>query len=143
LTHGSETTQKCIFQTAVLFPPPTISADGEKRLEYDSRSLLSAFRGDKEFYRKIERNVIIDLSLARLLRDINLVDSISLFTSNITNRIGEGARVIKRGEVSINGIQQRIEEKYDFKGMLLDQGLLVIRRGKSGFKLVQVHDDEL
>jgi tyrosyl-tRNA synthetase len=82
LIHGSGVAEKCKFQTSVLFPAPITTPEGIKIPNWDSKSLIAAFGNEDSLFVEIKKDIIADLSLARLLRDIELVDSISCFLFN-------------------------------------------------------------
>ena len=80
LVHRAEVAQKCIFQTAALYPTPRQNGvSGETRSEFTSESILQAFRGDDIMMKRFSLNSIHGLPVSRLLKAIGLVKSNSTF----------------------------------------------------------------
>lgn len=90
LLHRKEVAQKCIFQTAALYPAPNINNTGTKRPGYRSELILQAFRGDKAMLKRLPMASIDGVPLSRLLKTIGLATSNSFsplfWTSNIYRR---------------------------------------------------------
>ena len=55
---------------------------------------------------------------------------------------GEGCRSLKNGGVYINGIQERRSDRTIGDDLLLDGSVMVIRHGKSTFRIIEVLRDE-
>lgn len=79
LIHGHDVAQRCIFQTAALYPAPRIEEKpGDKQPEFGSESILHAFRGDEMMLKRLSISSLSELSLPRLLKTVGLVKSISI-----------------------------------------------------------------
>ena len=85
MLYRSETAQKCVFQTAALYPAP--SSDGIKDNIFNPEMILDAFRGDGKMLKRLPFQSIAGLSLARLLKMIGIARSHSIihFRTNINS----------------------------------------------------------
>lgn len=80
LVHRSQVAEKCIFQTAALYPAPrNSSSPEEKGSQYRSDLILGAFQGDNIMLKKLSRSSLANLPLPRLVKEIGLTTSYSLF----------------------------------------------------------------
>jgi tyrosyl-tRNA synthetase len=79
LLHRTEVAQKCILQTAALYPaqqsPSTL---GMQLPGYRSEIILEAFRGDGALLKRIPLHSVLGAPLSRLLKMIGLAKSNSL-----------------------------------------------------------------
>jgi tyrosyl-tRNA synthetase len=81
LVHRAEVAEKCIFQTAALYPAPRNNANTqEKHPQLKAELILRAFRGDDAMLKRVTLSSVSDLPLPRLLKDIGLASSISMFS---------------------------------------------------------------
>jgi hypothetical protein len=79
LIHGQEVAQRCIFQTAALYPASRNTGKlGDSQPGFGSESILHAFRGDEMMLKRLSLSYLSELSLPRLLKTIGLVKSISM-----------------------------------------------------------------
>jgi tyrosyl-tRNA synthetase len=67
LVHGSEVAQKCIYQTAAVYPAA--------RGDFGSETILQAFRGDEIMLKQFSLNSIVDVPISQFLKMIGLVKS--------------------------------------------------------------------
>lgn len=137
LVHGADVVQRCIFQTAALYP----AHSGD----YKSETILQAFHGDSTMVKKFTDNSVVDVPLSQLLKLIGLVKSNSHFPSHYlsdANILGEGLRAMRNGGVYVNGVQRKNIDATVQSIPLLDDRLLVIRHGRSNFKIVEILNDE-
>jgi tyrosyl-tRNA synthetase len=74
LVHSADVAQRCIFQTAALYP----AASGD----YKSETILQAFHGDSTMVKKFTHDSVLDVPLSQLLKMIGLVKSHSPFPSH-------------------------------------------------------------
>lgn len=79
LIHGQEVAQRCVFQTAALYPASRNTGKlGDSQPGFGSESILHAFRGDEMMLKRLSLSCLSELSLPRLLKTIGLVKSISM-----------------------------------------------------------------
>ena len=71
LIHGPEVVERCIFQTAALYPAKT---DGQTA-GYKASSIVKAFRGDEVMFKQISRTAFFGRSISRLLKELEIVPS--------------------------------------------------------------------
>ena len=71
LIHGPEVVERCIFQTAALYPAKT---DGQTA-GYKASSIAKAFRGDEMMFKQISRTAFLGRSISRLLKELEIVPS--------------------------------------------------------------------
>jgi tyrosyl-tRNA synthetase len=143
LVHSADTAQRCIYQTAALYPAarnPT--ASGVKQPDLKSSLILQAFRDDNNMLRRVSLSSILGLSLARLLKEVGLSKSYSFIFAVVADVIGEGLRSLTKGGVYINGIQCTNPDAVVDNSLILDDKVMVIRLGKSSFKIVEVLSEE-
>ncbi|HUL00208.1 MAG TPA: hypothetical protein VLX29_05055 [Nitrospirota bacterium] len=78
LIHRAEVAQKCIFQTAALYPGPRIadSPDASQR-NFRADLILQAFRGDDAMLKRLPPQSVEGMTLSRFLKSIGLVKSYS------------------------------------------------------------------
>jgi tyrosyl-tRNA synthetase len=67
LVHGSQVTQRCISQTRVLYPA--------EKSSYNVDAVIKAFDGEDRMFTKIGREAFFGRSIARLLKDLDIVSS--------------------------------------------------------------------
>ena len=76
LVHRADVTNKCILQTAALYPAPVSSNDaGTKRQHLKSDMILQVFRGDDNMLKRLPISAIANLPLSCLLRSTGLTKS--------------------------------------------------------------------
>jgi len=81
LVHSAKVAEKCIFQTAALYPAPHIKSSAEGRQsQFNPELILRAFRGDDAMLKRLSQTAINGLPLPRLLKDIGLASSLSIFS---------------------------------------------------------------
>jgi tyrosyl-tRNA synthetase len=81
LIHRSEIAQKCIFQTAALYPGPRLALTPSASLpNFRAELILQAFRGDDAMLKRVPASAIKGMPISRLLRSIGLVKSYSMKT---------------------------------------------------------------
>jgi len=79
LVHGAGVAQKCIFQTAALYPGPRLANNPNSSLpNFRSDLILQAFRGDDAMLKRLPSASITGMPLSRLLKSIGVVKSYSL-----------------------------------------------------------------
>jgi tyrosyl-tRNA synthetase len=144
LVHRAEIAQKCIFQTAALYPGPRIAnSPGASLPNFRADLILQAFRGDDAMLKRLPSNSIIGMPLSRLLRSINLVKSYSMNLQSLCScYLGEGIRAVQAGGVYVNGVQQTDINTLVRDDLLLDGKVMIIRYGKSHFKIIEIMGEE-
>jgi tyrosyl-tRNA synthetase len=146
LIHCSQVAEKCIFQTAALYPAPrNLSSPEEKQSPYRPDLILRAFQGDEIMLKKLSRSSVTNLPLPRLVKEIGLTTSYSLFPlihKNPLTWTGEAYRSFQNGGVYINGVQERKTDRVMDNDLLIDGKMMVIRHGKSSFRIIEVVSDE-
>jgi tyrosyl-tRNA synthetase len=138
LVHGVQIAQRCIAQTTALYPP--------KETGYNVEGVIRAFQGDERMSIKIGRDAFFGRSIARLLKDLDIVSS---YGSTPQNRllfleltsVGEGNRIIQKGGLYINGAQAKEDTKTDHSSLLSDR-TMILRLGKSTFRIIEVIADD-
>src|SRR5271156_1332680 len=76
LVHHAEVTDKCIFQTAALYPAPSADGEGENRLRSDM--ILHAFADDEVMLKRYPFSEIQEMPIFRLLKTVGLTKSTSM-----------------------------------------------------------------
>jgi hypothetical protein len=125
--------EKCIYQTAAVYP----AAQGD----FGSKTILQAFRGDDVMLKQFPLNSIADVPLSQFLKMIGLVkshSSIPFNTDQILIFLGEGLRVMQSLGVYVNGVQLKNTAVTMDSIPLLDNKVMVIRCGRSNFKVVEI-----
>jgi len=56
--------------------------------------------------------------------------------------IGEGFRAIQSGGIYINGRAERRTEGIVYKDLLIEGRIMVIRHGRSSFRIIEIISDE-
>ena len=140
LVHGVQVAHRCIAQTTALYPP--------KETGYNVEGVIRAFQGDEKMFIKIGRNAFFGRSIARLLKDLDIVSSYGSnppktppFSSWELTKVGEGNRIIQKGGLYINGAQAKEDTKTDHSSLLSDR-IMIIRLGKSTFRVIEVIADD-
>lgn len=89
-------------------------------------------------------DAVSDVPISQLLKMIGLVKShsASLSLTGDTNILGEGLRAMRNGGVYVNSVQKKDVDATVESIPLLDNKVLVIRLGKSSFKIVEIMNDE-
>jgi tyrosyl-tRNA synthetase len=84
LLHQAETAQKCVFQTAALYPAQS-SSSNTKHTTYKSDLILHAFRGDGVMLQRLPLLSVLGVPLSRVLKMIGLVNSYGLSPGGVNN----------------------------------------------------------
>jgi len=71
LIHGPEVVERCIFQTAALYPAKSAG----QAAGYNVSSVVKAFRGDEVMFKQISRTAFFGRSISRLLKELEIVPS--------------------------------------------------------------------
>jgi tyrosyl-tRNA synthetase len=74
LVHQAHTAQKCVFQTAALYPAQSSTSD-TKRTSYKSDLILHAFRGDAVMLQQLPLLSVLGIPLSRVLKMIGLAST--------------------------------------------------------------------
>src|SRR6202011_60743 len=119
------------------------SSVGSTHAGYRSGLILQAFRGDGMMLKRLPLASISGLPLSQLLKMIGLAKSNSPSYCILTDMgVGEGLRTLRNGGVYVNGVQRREVETVVDENLLLDGKVMVIRQGRSNFRIVEVLNDE-
>lgn len=81
--------------------------------------------------KRLSLSCLSELSLPRLLKTIGIVKSIS-----------EAFRALQNGGIYINGKPEQRIDKVAYGQLLLDGKVMVIRHGRSSFRVIEVVSDE-
>ena len=80
LVHRPQVAEKCIFQTAALYPASRHHSNSEeKQSQYRPDLILRAFQGDNIMLKKLSRSSVANLPLPRVVKEIGLTTSYSFF----------------------------------------------------------------
>jgi len=87
-----------------------------------------------------------ELSLPRLLKAVGIVKSISTIPTRVRRCclifLGDAFRALQNGGIHINGKPEQRIDKVSYNELLLDGKVMVIRHGRSSFRVVEVVSDE-
>jgi tyrosyl-tRNA synthetase len=81
LVHRAEVTEKCIFQTAALYPAPSADSEGGNLLR--SERILHAFADDEVMLKRYPFTEIHGMPISRLLKTVGLTKSNGMFLIHI------------------------------------------------------------
>lgn len=92
MIHGVEVAERCVFQTAVLYPAKSAGATG-----YNVSSVVRAFTGDERMFKQISRNAFLGKSISRLLKDLEIVPSYGIPRNTLGSTVRWGLMVTNFG----------------------------------------------
>jgi hypothetical protein len=92
---------------------------------------------------KIGRDAFFGRSIARLLKDLDIVSSYGPPNRllSVSDDVGEGNRIIQKGGLYVNGEQAKEDKKTDHSSLLSDR-IMILRLGKSTFRIIEVIADD-